>query len=80
MRGVDISMDLQGRHCLDLVVLNPLDLVVSTSVRDLDDIVNLLDLRDSISVGDLGDDTFILPDQGVVPTCKCTSLNCYDPF
>ena len=65
MRGIDISLDLQGRHRLDLVpdeVLNPLDLVVSTSVRDLDDVVKLLDLIDSTSIGDLGDNTFVVPE------------------
>ena len=44
------------------------------------DCSDCLDLVDSTSVGDLGDDTFVLPDQGVVPTCKCTSLVYYVPF
>ena len=65
MHGVDISLDLKGRHLLDFV---------------LNEVSNPLGLVDSTSVGDLGDDTFVLPDLGVVPTCKCTRLDYYDPF
>ena len=57
-------MDLQGRHLLDLV---------------LDEDLNPLYLVVFTSVGHLGDDTFTHPDQGVVPTCKCTRLDFYDP-
>ena len=78
VHGVDISLDLQGR-LLDLVLDEVLYFVlaVSTSVGDLDNILDLLDPIDFTSARDLGDDRFVflfrvLLKLANVPICTIT--------